>query len=339
MKLRQDQLAQHLSQGLAPFYLVSGDEPLLVQEACDAILNTAKAHGANDKETFHADAGFSWADLHNEASALSLFASKRVLIVRIANGKPSDKGETLMQLAQTPAPDTTVLVVLPKLDSRVQSSKWFKTLEKHGVFIQVWPIERNQFAGWLKHRLQQAGLQIEPAALALLAQQTEGNLLAGVQEIEKFKLSGITALTEADVSDAIGDNARYDAFELANACLLGKLSDACRVLTHLQHEGAEPLLILGALTRNIRQLISLSQYPPAQLENGFKAQRIWPRQQKVYRAALKRLTPTQLHRTLQQAEAIDAAAKGSGDDAWRLLSELVVALAHGELFASNVFHA
>lgn len=326
MKIRQDQLQATLSKGLAPCYLVSGDDPLLVMEACDAIRAAARAAGIEERELFHAEAGFEWRNLLEEANAMSLFASQRVLEVRIANGKPSDKGAALQQLAEHPAPDNILLIVCPRLDSTAQRSGWFKALEKTGVFLPVWPIERNEYPGWLKRRLQQAGLQIEPAALAALAHQTEGNLLAAVQEIEKLRLLGTHLVTEDMINEAIGDSSRYDAFGLADTCLLGNLAEASRILAHLKAEGVDVLMILGALTRKIRQLIAMHGMSGQQLSEAFKSQNIWPKQQPPYKKALHNLNIRDLHSALHKAEAADGAAKGAGGDPWLLLSELTVLL-------------
>lgn len=326
MKIRQDQLQSTLSKGLATCYLVAGDEPLLVMEACDEIRAAARAQGIEDRELFHAEAGFDWRQLQEEANAMSLFASRRILEVRIPNGKPSDKGNALKEILDHPNPDNLLLIVCPRLDATAQRSAWFKAVEKAGVFLPVWPVERSQYPGWLKRRVQMAGLQIEPAALAALAHQTEGNLLAAVQEIEKLRLTGTQTISEEQITEAIGDSSRYDAFGLADSCLLGNLAEASRILSHLRSEGVEPLLILGALTRKIRQLIAMQSLTGQQLSEAFKKQNIWPKQQPPYKKALQRLSAAQLHRALQKAGLADAAVKGSGDNPWLLLSELTVVL-------------
>lgn len=326
MKIRQDQLSATLQKGLAACYLVSGDEPLLVMEACDEIRAAARQAGIEDRELFHAEAGFDWNGLREEANAMSLFASRRILEVRIGNGKPSDKGAALQDLCKQPNPDNLLLIVCPRLDAAAQRSAWFKAVEKAGVFLPVWPIERNQYPGWLKRRLQIAGLQAEPAALAALAHQTEGNLLAAVQEIEKLRLLGQQTISEEMIHEAIGDSSRFDAFGLADACLLGKQAEASRILSHLRGEGVEPIMILGALNRKIRQLISLKNTSGQQLSEAFKKNNIWPKQQPPYKKALQSLSLSDLHRALQKAEAVDNAVKGNGNDPWLLLSELTLLL-------------
>lgn len=326
MKIRQDQLSGLLAKGLAPCYLVSGDDPLLVMEACDEIRAAARKAGVEERELFHAEAGFDWRHLLEEANAMSLFASRRILEVRIGNGKPSDKGAAIQQILDNPNPDNLLLIICPRLDSTIQRSAWFKAVDKAGVFLPIWPIERSQYPGWLKRRLQIAGLQIEPPALAALAHQTEGNLLAAVQEVEKLRLLGTTTISEEMINEAIGDSSRFDAFGLADTCLLGNLAEASRILSHLKGEGVDALMILGALTRKIRQLIAMQDLGGQQLSEAFKAQNIWPKQQPPYKKALQNLRPPQLHAALRKAEKIDAAIKGSGDDPWLLLSELTVLL-------------
>lgn len=327
MKIRQDQLTGQLQRGLSSCYLVAGDEPLLVMEACDQIKAAAQASGIEERELFHAEAGFDWNTLQEEANAMSLFSSRRILEVRIPNGKPGDKGKALQALVQQPDPDNLLLIICPRLDAAIQRTAWFKAIEKAGVFLPIWPIERSQYPGWLKRRLQMSGLQAEPAAISALAHQTEGNLLAAVQDIEKLRLSGVQTITEDIVNQTISDSARYDAFALADACLLGNTADASNILAHLRAEGTEAIMILGALTRKVRQLISLSGSSGAALNNAFKQHNIWPKQQPLYKQALQRLSSADLYQALRMAEAVDNAIKGYGNSPWLLLSEIILLLA------------
>jgi DNA polymerase-3 subunit delta len=334
MKLKTEQLAAHLQKGLAPFYLISGDEPLLVEETCHQIRLATKQHGIEERELLHAEAGFDWTELLDETNAMSLFASRRLLEVRIPNGKPSDKGKALLEVVAKPNPDNIVLIVTPRLDAATQKTKWFKALEAAGVFIAIWPIDKNQLPGWLQRRIQAAGMSASQDAVALFAQRIEGNLLAGVQEIEKMRMMGTQQISAELVEEVTADSARYDAFSLADSCLLGNIGDASRILSHLKAEGHEAIMILGALIRKIRQLISLQAYGPQRLTEGFKSQNIWPKQQPPFKSALSRLSQAELFECLQTAEQIDRAIKGDGNDPWLLLSRLVELLTGVRMLAS-----
>ncbi|MFQ3172470.1 MAG: DNA polymerase-3 subunit delta [Oleispira sp.] len=334
MKLKTEQLGAHLQKQLAPFYIISGDEPLLVQETCDQIRLATKKYGIEERELLHAEAGFDWTDLLDQVNAMSLFASRRLIEVRIPNGKPSDKGKALLEVTVNPNPDNVVLIVTPRLDAATQKTKWFKALEAVGVFIAIWPIDRNQLPGWLQRRIQAAGMSASQDAVALFAQRIEGNLLAGVQEIEKMRMMGTQQISVELVEEATADSARYDAFTFADSCLLGNVGDAMRILSHLKAEGHEAIMILGALVRKIRQLISLQAYGPQRLTEGFKSQNIWPKQQPPFKSALTRLRQAELFECLQTAEQTDRAIKGDGNDPWLLLSRLTELLTGVRMLAS-----
>lgn len=322
MKLRSDQLAAHLKEGLASAYLVTGDEPLLVMEDCDSIRAAARKKGIEERLVFHVEAGFDWKSLLEEANAMSLFASQRLIEVRLGNTKLSDKGETLRQLLSHPSPDNTLLIVCPRADSATQNSGWFKAAEKQGVVIQIWPIERQHYSGWLHKRLQQGGIQAEPGAVAALAHHTEGNLLAAVQEIEKLRISGLTRVSEEQLLAQMGDHSRFDAFAWADACMEGDLAAASRILNHLKAEGEEVIPLLGALVHKLHISLTLCGLKNQDLANAFKEARVWPRQQTAYKKLLSRLNEEKLLQAIRLASDIDDAAKGSGLDPWLLLAGL-----------------
>lgn len=331
MKLRLDQLDAQLQRPLSVVYLVSGDEPLLVMEACDRIRAAAVQQGFDERQLFHAESGFDWNGLREEANALSLFASRRLLEVRIPNGKPSDKGDCLKALVSTPNPDNLLLIVCPKLDNKIQKTSWYKAIDKAGVLIAVWPIERNQYPGWIRQRFQQAGLQADSEAVNYLAHQTEGNLLSAVQEIEKLRISGNNPICLELLQSSTEDQSRFDAFAFADACLAGDTETALRVLNHLKAEGLPPLSILGAVTLKLRQLCNLTGLQGDSLSQAFKQANIWPKQQSLYRKTIQRVPESTLLKALKLSESTDRAAKGSGDDPWRLLGELAVLISDKEL--------
>lgn len=326
MILRPDQLTQQLQTKLAPFYLLSGDEHLLLDEARLEIIQAAKQLGIDEHQRFYAEGTFKWTELLDEQATLSLFASRRILEVRVPSGKPSDSGKVIMQLTQAPNDDTIFIFIFPKIDKRTQQTKWFKALEQAGIYLAIWPIERQQFPNWLKRRIQQAGLSIEANALDAFIAHTEGNLLACVQEIEKLKLSGISHIDEQSVLNSMGDSARFNVFALSEACLKGDNADSLNILSHLHAEGIEALSILGILTRSLRHLLELKSCHNKQLASAFKRLHIWSKQQALYRQALSRLSEQNLQQALQLAQQIDVACKGGEDDPWLLLSQLCALL-------------
>lgn len=332
MRLKPEQLPQHLTGKLSPVYLICGDEPLLAQEAADAIRSAARAQGFDDREIFHGSANFDWQQLLAEANALSLFAARKILEVRIETGKPGDKGsKALIEYCRSPSPDNLLLVITPKLDSSAMRSQWVKALETAGVVVQVWPVTAQQMPQWIGRRLQLAGIQASRAAIDILADRVEGNLLAAVQEIEKLRLLAPDGEIDAKtMSTVVADSARFDVFTLIDKVLEGDAPASARSLRGLREEGTEPLVILWAITRDLRILVQAAearQYHKS-AEDVLKDHRVFDKRQPLFKSALRRLTPAHLRILLRQAGLVDRSSKGMAkSDPWEALTALVMSLA------------
>lgn len=331
-RLRPEQLDASLRKGLAPLYVVSGDEPLLVQEACDVIRQAAQRSGFTERELYHADASFDWNHLLSAANNMSLFSEQRLLEVRLPSAKPGDKGSKALQAyAQAPSPDNILLLVAGRLDRSALNTKWAKALEQVGTHVQVWPMSPAQLPRWIGQRLQAAGIRAESDAIDLLASRVEGNLLAAAQEIEKLKLlapeQGVSLELMASV---VADSARYNVFALTDKALRGDARGAVKTLQGLRGEGTEPLALLWALTREIRALVQIGQAMAqgAPFERAAQPLRLREQQKPQIQAALRRLPPPQCQHLLRKANGIDKAIKGMRNaSAWDELLDLTLNLA------------
>ena len=342
MKIRAEQLQSHLSKELLPVYVISGDEPLLAQESADAVRLAARNKGFSGREVFHGEGKFDWGQLHNEANALSLFAEKKIIEIRISNGKPGDKGsKALCQLCANPSPDNLLLVILPKLERSAQNSKWVKALEAVGAHIQVWPVTGDQLPRWIKQRLLESNITANQQAVEILAERVEGNLLAAVQEIEKLKLLAIEGKVDAIMmSSVVADSARYNLFEFVDKVLAGDAQSAARSLRGLHSEGTDAIPLLWAITRELRILIKASE----QISRGenrdwaLKNAGVWEKRLPLFRTAIQRCSAAHLRMLLYQAGAIDRGIKGMRQaDIWDELTTLVLSLAGSQtLKPSNV---
>lgn len=314
MKLRPEQLESHVGKTPAPIYVVSGDDPLLAQEACDSIRAGARAGGFTERVVFEADRGFDWNSLAQTASGMSLFAERRLIELRLPTGRPGDAGaRALGDYAERPAPDNLLLVVMPRIDDAIRRSKWFKALDSAAAVVQLWPPEGRELTGWVARRMKLAGLQPDDEAVALLTERIEGNLLACVQEIEKIRLLNGPGRVDADaVIRSVADSARYDVFTLVDSALGGDAVRCVRIIRGLQGEGVEPTLTLWALTRAIRAHAGFSAAIARgeQLETLVKWDKAWSRRQALIRGALQRHPLRSWWRLLRRAARVDRTVKG-----------------------------
>ncbi|GAB6042177.1 DNA polymerase III subunit delta [Endothiovibrio diazotrophicus] len=332
MRLKPEQLASHLRSGAAPIYLVSGDEPLQVAECCDAIRVRARAEGAEEREVFHAETGFDWNALTHAAGSLSLFASKRLMELRIPSGKPGKEGgKALQEYAARPPEDVLLLITLPRLDAAAQKAAWVKALEGAGVLIQVWPVEPRQLPGWIAHRMRGKGLSADEEAVALLAERVEGNLLAAAQEIDKlFLLHGEGRVGAAEVAESVADSARFDSFGLVDCLLEGNAARAMRMIGGLRAEGEDALHLLGTLVWALRGLAEISAETRSgrSLDAALERRYAWKKRKGLIQRGLRRLGGNRLHALLRHAARIDRVCKGMAPgDGWEELTHLSLAIA------------
>ena len=337
MKIKPDQLQAYLQKSLqikqlSPIFIISGDEPLLSQEAADAVRSTARQLEFTERETFDIDARFDWNLVFNETNSLSLFSDKKILELRITNGKPGDKGsKALCELCENPNDSNLILVILPKLDKGAYQSKWMKTLESKGVHIQVWPVTPEQLPRWINQRLVQCGIEASQGAVDILADRVEGNLLAAMQEINKLKLLSLEGKVNADImSTVVADSARYNLFSFIDKVLDGDAQSAAKALRGLENEGTEPLALLWAITRELRTLNKASHQILLgnSKDKALKSAGVWDKRIPIFRKALSRLSPAHLRMLMHQAGAIDRGVKGLRQaDIWDELTTLVLSFA------------
>ncbi len=332
MQLNQASLAQHLEKQIAPLYVLVGDEPLAQSECLDAIRGAARQAGADERSSFIVERNFNWQQIQQFGQAMSLFSSLRILEIHIPNGKPGvDGGKVLSELAKNAIPDTTTIVVLPTLERETKNSVWFGALQSAAVTIELNEIAPAALPQWIAKRLALQNQSADAASLAFMAHQVEGNLLAAHQEIQKLGLLYPAGQINAeDISAAVLNVSRYDAFQLGEAVLAGDAERTSRILQGLQDEGEQPVVVMNPLIWLLRPLVRIkhAEIRGENLNNAMTNARIFGERQTLTKKALSRLSVRQLEAALQKLCDIDRIAKGVQlGDAWLELSRLCFGLA------------
>ena len=313
-------------------YLLSGDETLLLNDCADTVRAACREAGYDERIVLTADRGFDWQDFEAELAGMSLFNDRRLVELRMASAKPGKKAQdVLLRSAGRLPPDTVVLITVPKLDKTALKAPWVGALEARGTLVQVWPVDDGEFPAWVSARMRARGLSPDRDAVLAFCARVEGNLLAAAQEIDKLWLAnGDGPIDAATVANEVGDNARFNVFKLADTALAGNQRKAFRVLRSLRLEGAEPVLVIWALTREIRTLYSLAHATASgtDLAGAMRGARVWGARQGLVRNALARHDRASLTALLRASELADRAARGRGRVApWDHITGLVFGLA------------
>ena len=343
MQIKADQLESHLAHGLKALYTLHGDEPLLAQEAGDAIRAAARAAGYSERKVYTVSgAHFDWSGVLGAAQAMSLFGDRQLIEIRIPGGKPGkDGGEALQryctEVSERLPAEVLTLVQLPRLDFQQQKSAWFTALDAAGTTLRLETLERKALPLWLAQRLARQGQRVAPGeagqrTLAFFADRVEGNLLAAHQEIQKLALLHPAGeLSYEQIESAVLNVARYDLPKLAEAVWTGQVARALRMLDGLAAEGEAAVLVHWALAEDLRALArgraALDAGKPLPL--ALKDARVWGVKEKLFERVLPTLADRQLAPLLEAASVCDGIVKGLKHpdwphDAWAALRRLML---------------
>ena len=326
MQLRADQLDNQLARGLKPLYTIHGDEPLLAQEAGDAIRAAARAQGYAERKVFTVSgAHFDWSAVLGAAQAMSLFAERQLIDIRIPSGKPGKDGsEALQRYCDALPPDVVTLVSLPRLDFSQQKAAWFSALDRAGVTLKVETPERKALPLWLAQRLARQGQRVAEGeagqrTLAFFADRVEGNLLAAHQELQKLALLHPAGeLSFGQIESAVLNVARYDVGKLAEAIWTGQMARALRMLDGLCAEGEAAVLVHWTLAEDVRALArarsALDDGKPLPL--ALREARVWGLKEKLFERVLPALADHQIAHLLAAAGICDGIVKGLKHPGW-----------------------
>lgn len=337
MELGADRLASQLAQEpLRAAYLVAGNEPLLLLEAADAVRAAARAQGIGEREVHDMEGrDADWDAFDASLHAPSLFASRRLVEVRLPTGKPGAEGGKLLAAFCADPPADVVLLVVAGEWSKAHAGKWSEAIARAGHVCVAWPVKPHELNGWLGQRLRSRGLKATAEAVARLAQRVDGNLLAAAQEVDKLALLAGAADGPIDaerMEALVADCARFDVFRLVDASLAGQGALVSRMVAGLRAEGEAVPALLGMVVRELNAMALLSRARDFAAE--CRAMRVWESKQAVYKRALGRHPPERWQRFLVEAGRVDRIAKGRGrpgedpGDAWRQLERLLLGIAN-----------
>ena len=336
MKVPANQIDRQLKQKLAPVYLISGDEPLQRMEVAAAVKTAAEAQGYSERIIMHVEPGFEWSSLQGEACAMSLFAERRIIDVRMSSPKPGrEGGKVLRDYAANPPEDTILLLQMGRFEKGGANAAWVKALDKVGIFCQIWDLKPAETVRWVATRLRAAGFQPEQDAVNFLTEQIEGNLLAAAQEIDKLTLLYEPgALDFESVKAAVVDSSRFDIFELSDAALSGDSKRAVRILRAVEEEGIASAQVSWALSRDIRLLSQISDATEKGVSSEAALKGLWQSRREQLTQASRRFSRQEWSDMLMQCVGLDEIIKGRRKgNAWDELLQLTLWLSGKKLWA------
>jgi DNA polymerase-3 subunit delta len=307
-------------------YLLAGEQ-LLVLEAGDALRAQARKLGYSEREVLDVGQHFDWNDLARAGASMSLFATRRLIDLRLPTGRPGTEGaKAINAFCADPPPDVTLLITAMEWSNK-HDGAWSKKLDASGTMVVFNSPRPDQWGAWITARLATRGLSATPDAAALLAERVEGNLLAAAQEIDKLAvLHGEGRINAAEMENLVADSARYDVFKLTDAAFVGDGARALRILAGLRSEGDELLALMGWLVNQLQLALRLAN--AHDLAAQIRTEHLWQARETLFRQALRRAPREHWLQCLARASRIDRMVKGrETGNPWQEAERLIAAIA------------
>lgn len=309
--LKQRLLHSHLEKR----YFLCGDEPVQLMKCLDAIRNKAKEEGITERLVFDVSGMSDWESLEAEMNSLSLFSENRLIEVRMGSKKPDKVGLLVLdQITLSDNSDDRFVIVLENSEPSIKKTKWFKSLQSGSVFFESKMLDSAALSQWVVATGKEFGMEFSEIALQLFCERAEGNLLVASQELEKLALavSG-QRIEESDIVESMKDSGSFDIYDLTNTLLRGDLYRTLRVIRRLREIGVEPVLIIWAIVRELRLLVTII----SEIENGGSVSRlidsfrIWGARKSAFELFLQKASAAQVLELLLHANYIDTVIKGA----------------------------
>lgn len=294
-------------------YIISTDDPLLMMEACDLVIEASRENGMSERNIIDANEKFNWNDVLASSDSLSLFAEIKLTDIRFTKSPNKAAQDSLTTLAETANVENQLLIRLPKLEKRQKNTKWYKAISQNAKVQELWAPKPQQFLQWIEQRCGAENIKMDAEATQFLAEQTEGNLLAAKQEIDKLKLLYAEETINLDkIKKIASDNTRYSVFLCLDEALSGHGARAVRMLKKFEQESIVPISILVNLTREV-ELCKNTAIAVAQGQNVMQVlakSYLWDSKKRLIAGAVNRLPSGVWQRLAIRCAFLDRLIKG-----------------------------
>lgn len=332
--MTEQELDKQITTGaFAPVYFLYGEEPFLVERACRRIMEQAVDPAMKDFNlNIYYGSDCKGTEILDTAQTLPMFAERRVVVVKRAEGLPAATQEGLLPYLANPCRETCLIFVAGKPDLR---RKFFSELKKQPASIEFKKLYENRLGPFISSEAARHAKKIDGAGAELLGFLVGNNLQELSSQVEKAALyAGERALiTVEDVRAIVSQSKSFSAFELARYIGEKQLPKALATLEAMLVNGEEAVMILGALASHFRRIWRIRELldqkmPPAEVGKQLKIHQFFLNEQ-VTQA--KRYTVGELEALFERLYRGDQAVKTGGSSA-TVLQNLVYDACSGGLF-------
>lgn len=242
----------------------------------------------------------------------SLFSNNNLYKITVSRGRISEDVKKLITQSIISKLKDFYIISVESEFKDFKKTSWYKNLEKLSAINEAKEPNSIEIIKLIKVRAELHELDLNEDAINLIAEFTEGNLLAAENEIIKLSLlhQG-SKLDSSDISMLLSNSSKYDGFKLLEFSLRGKIIDAHKAITSLEEEGMQPLMINGLYAWIFRAIANIKINNNGQyVQNDFIKLKIFGSSQNLVINCVNNLSVKQIEASLNKIKDIDLICKG-----------------------------
>ncbi len=233
-------------------FAILGGDTFLAEEALERVLTAAI--GADRQEALELLRGdeVTWARVIDAARTPSLFAPRRAVVVRGAEGIKGAADELLRYL-EDPSPGVALVLLARKVDGRLTA---WKAVKARGEVLSAEPLKGQALRGYVADEVRRRRLGLPPEAVAELVEHLGQDLRRLVGELDKLEAfaGGRRDLTADEVAAVLGKGLGRPVYKLGDAISGRSAGEALELVEELLDDGQDGVYLVGVLYRAVAQV-------------------------------------------------------------------------------------
>jgi len=233
-------------------FVIAGPDTFLAEEALERLVEAAIGSDREDSLQVIRGEEQSWSRVLDAARTRSLFATRRAVVVRGAEGLKGPDDE-LAGYLDDPTPGVALIFMAVKPDKR--RTAW-KTLLAKAQQVTAEPLKGQRLRARVVDEVKRRQLRIDPQGVEEILERVGQDLRRLMGELDKLEAfgEGQKPLSAEDVAAVLGRGFARPFYLLGDALGERRTADVLALSQELMEDGEDPVKILGAMHRSLRQI-------------------------------------------------------------------------------------
>ena len=308
------------------YFLLTGGEFILKQDAVERILNNLQNHGFNEKVSIFQDDLDQLEEIVSRNIGGSLFQENLILHIKHSSGKFPEKIKSLLEDSNIFKSSNIALIIESSIE-KIPSGAWIKNFDAHGLIINCSKLKIMEEKMWLKRQLSFLPKDLLPIFGGSIFQNNEANLLGQKNEVALLKLLFLSQDESVEANtDHIIFGSGISAFELEDLLINRDFKKALITINfmreHDRQNSAPIIWIIAKVINSCLESLKASNKKSALVNSG-----VWSSKINLYLNLIKQARVKEFLGLNEEILKIDLINKGlMKADTWEQIERVILRL-------------